>query len=73
MTKQRRKEKNCLTNDARNYKRRIQQYLQLVESWNIERVYRTIARFAERMQGNVIGTTKITNDFEKNDCKTTNF
>ena len=29
---------------------RKQRYLQLVESWNIERVCRTIVRFAERMQ-----------------------
>ena len=73
MAKRRRKEKNCLTNDTRNYKRRIWRYLQLVELWNIERVYRTIARFTERMQGKGIWTPEITDDFEKKHLQTDEF
>ena len=72
MAELRRKEKNCLTNDVRNSKRRIQRYLQLVEPWNIEQVYRTIARFAGTVQRNIIWTMEITDDFEKNVYTLTN-
>ena len=58
--------------DARNYKRRIRRYLQLVELWNIEGVYRKIVRFTERMQGKGIWTPEITDDFQKNVYRLTN-
>ena len=44
-----------------------------MESWNIERVCKTIARLAERMQGNVIWTSEITDNLEKNEYRLTNF
>ena len=58
MAKQRRKEKNCLTNDIRSYRRKIRQYLQRVEPGKTERVYRRIAKFAEKVHGKGIWTRK---------------
>ena len=51
MARQRRKEKNCLTNDVRSYRQKIQQYLQRVEPEKTERVYRRIAKLAEKLHG----------------------
>ena len=49
--KQRRKEKNCLTNEERSYRRKIRQYLQQVDREN-ERVFRRFAKFAETKKKN---------------------
>ena len=59
MAKQRQKEKNCLTNDIRSYRRKIWQYLQRVEQGKTERVYRRIAKFAEKVHKKGIWTRKI--------------
>ena len=52
MAKWRQKEKNCLTNDVRSYRRKIRQYPQRVEPGKTERVYRRIAKFAENVHKN---------------------
>ena len=59
MAKERQKEKNCLTNDVRSYRRKIWQYLQRVELGKTERVYRRIAKFAEKVHGKGFWTRKI--------------
>ena len=65
MAKRRRKEKNCLTNDVRSYRQKIRQYPQRVEPGKTERVYRRIAKFAEKVHGKGIWTrkTKADNEF----------
>ena len=59
MVKWRRKEKNYRTKDVRSYRRKIRQYLQPVEPGKIERVYRRIAKFTEKVHGKGIWTRKI--------------
>ena len=46
-----RKEKNCLTNEERSYRRKTRQYLQQVDRKN-ERVFRRFAKFAETKKKN---------------------